>query len=162
MFRGRESPSHMTVWVPSVSALWKDRLVESHNVMSVRHLSIKCSTPVKQIDLREWRYAHVHFWGGEICVCVHNAAIHPATWLSTCWGPAQKQIKSICSCWSDCGFYRMRGVTQQLRGFSDIEPPLRAEDGCLETLPDEQQEIKNSILSSCHVSLSSSGDECDI
>lgn len=40
----------------------------------------------------------------------------------------------------------MRSVTQQLRGFSDIEPPPRAEDGCLETLPDEQQEIKNNCL----------------
>lgn len=40
----------------------------------------------------------------------------------------------------------MRSVTQQLRGFSDIELPLRAADGCLDRLPDEQQEIKNSIV----------------
>ena len=51
---------------------------------------------------------------------------------------------------------------QQLRGFSEIQPPLRAEDGCLETLPDEQQDIKNSILTSCDVSLSSSSGKCGI
>lgn len=50
----------------------------------------------------------------------------------------------------------MRSVTQHPRGSSDSESPLRAEDGRLETLPDEQQEMKNSILSSCDVSLSSS------
>lgn len=61
------------------------------------------------------------------------------------------------------GFQGARSVMQQLRGFSDIESPPQTEDGCLkETPPNEQQEIKNSILSSWDVSPSSPGSECDI
>lgn len=103
----RVALSHDCVSTLSFSTPWKVRLGEPHNMTSAQHLSITCSTPVKRVDLWEWRCTPVHFWGGGICVCVHNAAIHPAARLSTWWGPAQKQIKSICSCWKWSGLGRL-------------------------------------------------------
>lgn len=47
---------------------------------------------------------------------------------------------------SDRGLLEDEELCNSCGGFSDSVAPLRAEDGCLETLPDVHREVKHSIL----------------
>lgn len=61
---------------------------------------------------------------------------------------------------SDWGLLEDEELRNSCGGFSDSVAPLRAEDGCLETLPDVQREVKHSILPKHDRSLSPDGSEC--
>lgn len=59
---------------------------------------------------------------------------------------------------SDWGLLEHEELRNRCGEFSDSGAPLRAEDGCLETLPD----VKNSPLPKYDMSSSSAGGQCDI
>lgn len=63
---------------------------------------------------------------------------------------------------SDWGLLEDEELRNSCGGFSDSVAPLRAEDGCLETLPDVQREVKHSLLPKYDRSLSSAGSQCDL
>lgn len=63
---------------------------------------------------------------------------------------------------SDWGLLEDEELRNSCGGFSDSVASLRAEDGCLETLPDVQREVRHSILPKYDRPLSSAGSECDI
>lgn len=119
VFRGQGSPSHMTAWVPPLSPLPGTAPVD-HATRPRRRLSALRARLCERVEPRACVRAHVF----EVCVRVHNAAIHPA---------------------SDCWIHDDEEVTQQLggRGVGGVLT-WRSRRWTLGDAPGEQQEIRTS------------------
>lgn len=79
MFRGQGSPPRMT----GAGALSFSTAGESQLCVQVLNLQPTGVAMPGCLCLRR----------RDACPRAHNGAIHPASWLTTYWGPTQKQIK---------------------------------------------------------------------